>query len=347
MNEIKKGCAQVVIRVLAASTLYTMASPHAAEAAVLTLTSGSGTFNYSGQLDTFTVPTTGVYTFNAFGAQGGGGGAKGGQLKASFNLSANTILSILIGGQGGSGTSGSNGGISPGGGGGGGGTFVATILNGTPTLLLSATGGVGSRNNNSYGAGSGLRSNFGGGNGGGYLGGGGIDGNRGGDNGIGSAVGGSSGNADGTNGGNGGDGGFGGGNGGGGGDSGRGGIGGFSGRGGIGLGTLNGNILLVRGSGNGFSGGVSNISNNTYSGAGNGDGSFVGISAPSIYSQTALSVSFNNGVQSGNGSLSITFTDPSTPVPEPFTIVGTLIGSGAAYRMRKRLKAVNELVTRG
>ncbi|AFY95966.1 PEP-CTERM putative exosortase interaction domain-containing protein [Chamaesiphon minutus PCC 6605] len=35
-------------------------------------------------------------------------------------------------------------------------------------------------------------------------------------------------------------------------------------------------------------------------------------------------------------------SDP-TAVPEPFTIVGTLIGAGTAFRMRKRLKATNKL----
>lgn len=34
---------------------------------------------------------------------------------------------------------------------------------------------------------------------------------------------------------------------------------------------------------------------------------------------------------------------PSTAVPEPFTIVGTLIGSAAAFKMRKRLKVDNKL----
>lgn len=34
---------------------------------------------------------------------------------------------------------------------------------------------------------------------------------------------------------------------------------------------------------------------------------------------------------------------PSTNVPEPFTIVGTLVGGAAAYRMRKRLKVTNKL----
>ncbi len=36
-------------------------------------------------------------------------------------------------------------------------------------------------------------------------------------------------------------------------------------------------------------------------------------------------------------------TPPSTAVPEPFTIVGTLIGGATAFRMRKRLKATNKL----
>jgi hypothetical protein len=34
---------------------------------------------------------------------------------------------------------------------------------------------------------------------------------------------------------------------------------------------------------------------------------------------------------------------PSTAVPEPFTIVGTMIGGAAALKMRKRLKATNKL----
>jgi hypothetical protein len=36
-------------------------------------------------------------------------------------------------------------------------------------------------------------------------------------------------------------------------------------------------------------------------------------------------------------------TTSATAVPEPFTIVGTLIGAGTALRMRKRLKATNKL----
>jgi Nidogen-like len=36
-------------------------------------------------------------------------------------------------------------------------------------------------------------------------------------------------------------------------------------------------------------------------------------------------------------------TPPTTSVPEPFTIVGTLMGGAAALRMRKRLKVTNKL----
>ena len=40
--------------------------------------------------------------------------------------------------------------------------------------------------------------------------------------------------------------------------------------------------------------------------------------------------------------LGSTALPPSTPtaVPEPFTIIGTIIGGTAAFRMRKKLKAV-------
>lgn len=40
---------------------------------------------------------------------------------------------------------------------------------------------------------------------------------------------------------------------------------------------------------------------------------------------------------------SVTPGTPTTAVPEPFTIVGTLIGATAAFRMRKRLKVTNKL----
>jgi hypothetical protein len=79
------------------------------------------TFNYTGAIVNYTVPTTGIYTIDAFGAQGGIStdlevfnlGYQGGEVKANFNLAANTILSILVGQEG------FSGGYRNGGGGGG------------------------------------------------------------------------------------------------------------------------------------------------------------------------------------------------------------------------------------
>ena len=51
--------------------------------------------------------------------------------------------------------------------------------------------------------------------------------------------------------------------------------------------------------------------------------------------------SFDSGVFLQGGSLTV--TPPSTAVPEPFTIVGTLIGATVAFRTRQRLKATNKL----
>ncbi|MBD1843151.1 hypothetical protein H6F89_06990 [Cyanobacteria bacterium FACHB-63] len=47
------------------------------------------TFNFTGNIQSWTVPTTGVYTITAFGAQGGrSNGGRGGQTGADFNLTA-------------------------------------------------------------------------------------------------------------------------------------------------------------------------------------------------------------------------------------------------------------------
>jgi hypothetical protein len=45
----------------------------------------------------------------------------------------------------------------------------------------------------------------------------------------------------------------------------------------------------------------------------------------------------------GVGGVTLPNPDVPTAVPEPFTIVGTLIGATTAFRMRKRLKATNKL----
>ena len=64
------------------------------------------TFEYTGAVQTFTVPRTGTYTLEAWGAEGGSGttgGAKGGYAKADFNLSIGDVLYIYVGGKGGDG----------------------------------------------------------------------------------------------------------------------------------------------------------------------------------------------------------------------------------------------------
>jgi hypothetical protein len=121
-------------------------------------------FSSTGSIVTYTVPATGVYEINAFGAEGGVnsgiGGARsaglGADASGQFSLTAGETLRILVGGQGGNGS-----GVD-GGGGGGGGSFVALAgvpAQGSPgnaagcseirvtvcadTLLVAAGGGGG------------------------------------------------------------------------------------------------------------------------------------------------------------------------------------------------------------
>jgi hypothetical protein len=119
-------------------------------------------FNYTDALETFVVPTTGVYDITAYGAEGGGiYGGLGAEFGGAVTLSAGTSLTILVGGGGADG-----GGIANGGGGGGG-SFIV----GLSGLLVIASGGGGT--------GGGLGGGIGGG-GGGRGGGGGIYGGGGG-----------------------------------------------------------------------------------------------------------------------------------------------------------------------
>jgi hypothetical protein len=98
------------------------------------------TFAYSGSATTFIVPRSGAYAIAAAGAQGGGStnaagsstGGSGARVGGTVDLAANDVLTVAVGGQGGSGT------VS---GGGGGGTFVYDVT--TSTLLFAAGGGGG------------------------------------------------------------------------------------------------------------------------------------------------------------------------------------------------------------
>lgn len=152
------------------------------------------TFNYTGAVQTFTVPATGYYTLECYGAQGGysssGLGGKGGLSRLTYSLTQGDILYIYVGGQGecvdgssshpeggdggwnGGGKGGTgvqfNGQGTPynGGGGGGGATHIATSAIGPITsytdfssnhayLLLIAGGGGGGTSWNNNAGGSG------------------------------------------------------------------------------------------------------------------------------------------------------------------------------------------------
>jgi len=101
------------------------------------------TFAYTGNLQTYTVSTTGVYFLSAAGGQGGSNqdwsGGLGAVVNGDYSLTADTVLDIVVGGQGANGGSGA---------GGGGGTFIYICTSGCSSqgqtqLLLAAGGGGG------------------------------------------------------------------------------------------------------------------------------------------------------------------------------------------------------------
>jgi type II secretory pathway pseudopilin PulG len=93
------------------------------------------TYNYSGSITSWTVPSTNTYTIETYGAQGGNStwynGGLGAKMKGSFNLTQGQVLTILVGGVGGYGNNN---------GGGGGGTFVT--LNNNPLIISGGGGGA-------------------------------------------------------------------------------------------------------------------------------------------------------------------------------------------------------------
>jgi hypothetical protein len=282
-------------------------------------------FHFTGTIQTFTVPTTGLYDINVAGAQGGSdrltAAGKGVVLSGTISLTAGEVLQIVMGGQANNPTSG-------GGGGGGGGSFVYVLGAVQPIMVAGGGGGGGSfeggggdgqtgtagqsgfntlggaGGTNGTGGGGGTSRFFGGGGGAGWLGDGGNSTSAlySGGGGFGptasTAFAGGAGIGDGNNGGFGG---------GGGGAGGGGGGGGYSGGGG-GDGTAN------------------------YFGGGGG-GSFHDASLVTLFSATAT--------QTGNGFVDI---EPAVSgVPEPSTL--TLLGLGSlgllgyGWRRRKRAAA--------
>jgi hypothetical protein len=373
-TEFKKGY-MTIGSAIVISALFNPTSASAANFTLNSSNSNSGTFAYDGMIDTVNITTTGVYTINAFGAQGGdsrrsgspvNSGGLGGEIKGNFNLIAGEVLKILVGGIGSNGGGYTNGNsLADGGAGGAGGTFVVGNTN-KPLVIAGGGGGAGNGFGGSGGGGGGFSGS--GSNGVSALGAG-SDVSRlyTGGNGGGSFISGSGlgGNANSSNGSSGGSGGF--GSGGGGGSGGYYGglmdLGSYGGGGGGGGGFIGGTGSSSVGPGSyttppfreidpNFPGGVGgNGGGFSLTAGGNGGigtGDLPGGGGSGGYDPTRLAAISNltttNAVHSGNGSLSITFVPAgSTSVPEPFTIVGTLIGGAAAYRMRKRYKATNKM----
>lgn len=95
-------------------------------------------------IQTFTIPFTGNYRIEAYGAQGGSityAGGLGAKMAGDFTLTAGTVLKILVGQAGINGLPTYNSDAQQSGGTGGGGSFVSTLTN---TALIVAGGGGGS-----------------------------------------------------------------------------------------------------------------------------------------------------------------------------------------------------------
>ena len=106
-------------------------------------------FNVQTQgIQEWTVPSTGTYTIEAYGAQGGNTGGEGARMKGTFSLTIGHILKIVVG-QIGVTQSNNNGG-------GGGGSFVWNSSS-SNTLFIAAAGGggrAGNSNSSTGGVGS-------------------------------------------------------------------------------------------------------------------------------------------------------------------------------------------------
>ncbi|MBD1847654.1 hypothetical protein H6F89_30505 [Cyanobacteria bacterium FACHB-63] len=275
------------------------------------------TFNFTGSIQSWTVPTTGVYTITAFGARGGGSsgpliiGGRGGQTGADFNLTEGQVISILVGRVGSNGSTGS---------GGGGGTFV-TLGTGASAIPIVVAGGGGG---GTIGGGGG---GFGGSGSGGTIGtfvaGSGIGG--------GGSIGGGGGgfSTDGDSGFNGG-GGFSFINGGIGGSNGGATANGGGGFGGGGTGFNSG------GNGGGGGGGFNGGNGGSVAGSGGfGGNGFIN----QAFLADPSTVVIADGVRTTNGLVQIT---QITPVPFAFSPLPGLVVGGVLSRLRRRKQSQRE-----
>ena len=134
----------------------------------------SQTFNYTGEVQEFIVPKTGIYKLETWGAQGGGSDTDknyGGYSTGLIELEKNQKLYIVVGGIPNGYTGGYNGGGSAGSSGsaGGGATHISTstgllrtLSNDKDSVLIVSGGGGGSDGGSGGGAGGGLKGTRGG-----------------------------------------------------------------------------------------------------------------------------------------------------------------------------------------
>lgn len=186
----------LISALLSVSTLATFGAPHSNAA---TTSCGAGTctvtFDFSGGEETWTVPFTGDFTLEVWGAQGGGGtsyygnGGAGGYAKGTATLTSGATLYVNVGQVGaisdtqtsfnGGGKGDKAGGNGPGGGGGGA-THIATMsgrlsaLSASTSNVLIVAGGGGGAGGSTNASWSAYAAN--GGYGGGASGGAGVNG---------------------------------------------------------------------------------------------------------------------------------------------------------------------------
>lgn len=296
--------------------------------AALTLASSAiaDTFSFTGFLTSYTVPQSGLYDILVKGAQGGSGqGASGGSgatVDGGIFLTGGSVLRIVVGGAGHTGT------FSDGfGGGGGGGSFVFVTGAAQPLIVGGGGGGAAYTTNSGRNGQTGTSGQAGGGASGGAGGANGAGG-AGGKSVFGSGGGGGGWSGNGTAGGGGanadnGDGGF--------------GPAAFAG----GSGATDGTSFASGGFGGGGGGGLSGGGGGGgYSGGGGGDGSnaFPGGGGGSYGAAAFTGVTF--GLSTGNGAVTITSLGVAdTPEPGTWAFLGSSALTGAAFLRRRRRQA--------
>lgn len=136
----------------------------------ITRVSGNKQFGYTGDVQTFTAPGTGTYTFEVWGAQGGDGyasntaGGQGGYAKGTYNLKKDQTIYIYVGEKGafedttptfnGGGSAGQSGSLSGGSGGGATDIRVGGQDFASNAVIVAGGGGGGSHNSSGYAGGT-------------------------------------------------------------------------------------------------------------------------------------------------------------------------------------------------